>query len=116
MEYPYTLTQDLEKMAEQLPAFGAYETENSYTPFEDVPAVKFFTPDAGATWFVTEYEPQTRLFFGMCDMGMGFPELGYVSLDELLSVRGALGLPVEVDMHWRKSLRDGCNAVEYTLI
>jgi hypothetical protein len=32
-----------------------------------------------------------------CDLGMGCPELGSVSLAELTSLRGRLGLPVERD-------------------
>jgi hypothetical protein len=31
---------------------------------------------------------------------MGCPELGYVSLTELHSVRGKLGLPIERDLHF----------------
>jgi hypothetical protein len=31
---------------------------------------------------------------------MGEPELGYVSLVELQSVRGKLGLPIERDLHF----------------
>jgi hypothetical protein len=31
---------------------------------------------------------------------MGEPELGYVSLFELQSVRGKLGLPIERDLHF----------------
>jgi hypothetical protein len=36
--------------------------------------------------------------FGLCDLGFGFPELGCVSLAELRSVRGNLGLPIKWDM------------------
>jgi len=65
------------------------------------PVVKLFTPDAGCTWLLTEIDPDTPdLAFGLCDLGLGFPELGYVSLTELASVRGRLGLPVEVDRHF----------------
>lgn len=35
-----------------------------------------------------------------CDLGMGEPELGYVSLIELQSLRGKLGLPIERDQHF----------------
>ena len=35
--------------------------------------------------------------FGLCDLGLGFPELGCVSLEELRCLRGKLGLPVERD-------------------
>ncbi|WP_428610620.1 DUF2958 domain-containing protein [Sedimenticola sp.] len=34
----------------------------------------------------------------MCDLGLGMPELGYVRLSELASIRGPLGLPVERDL------------------
>jgi hypothetical protein len=56
------------------------------------PVVKLFTPDAGCTWLLTEIDPEdTDIAFGLCDLGMGFPELGSVSLTELASVRGPSG-------------------------
>jgi hypothetical protein len=60
------------------------------------PVVKLFTPDANATWLLTELEADD-IAFGLCDVGLGEPELGYVSLAELEGVRGRLGLPVECD-------------------
>ncbi len=66
-----------------------------------LPVVKLFTPDAGCTWLLTEIDPEDPdIAFGLCDLGMGFPELGSVSLSELESVRGRLGLPVERDLHF----------------
>jgi hypothetical protein len=64
------------------------------------PVVKLFTPDAQCTWLLTEIDESTDLAFGLCDLGLGCPELGYVSLTELRSVRGQLGLPVERDLHF----------------
>src|SRR3954462_6503601 len=65
------------------------------------PVVKLFTPDAGATWLLTELDPEDPdRAFGLCDLGLGCPELGYGSLGELAVVRGRLGLPVEVDLHF----------------
>jgi hypothetical protein len=65
------------------------------------PVVKLFTPDAGCTWLLTEIDPEDPdIAFGLCDLGMGFPELGSVSLTELASVRGGLGLPVERDLYF----------------
>jgi hypothetical protein len=65
------------------------------------PVVKFFTPDAGATWLITEADPaDPDRLFGLCDPGLGEPELGYVSLAEIRSVRGKLGLPVERDLYF----------------
>jgi hypothetical protein len=42
-----------------------------------------------------------RRAFGVCDLGLGSPELGYVSLAELTAVRGRFGLAVEIDEHFR---------------
>jgi hypothetical protein len=67
-----------------------------------VPVVKLFTPDADCTWILTELDPDDPdVAFGLCDLGMGFPELGSVYLPEIMSVRGPLGLPVERDLHFR---------------
>lgn len=65
------------------------------------PVVKLFTPDGAATWLLTEIDPDNEdIAFGLCDLGMGFPELGSVSLHELVALRGRLGLPVERDEHF----------------
>jgi hypothetical protein len=62
------------------------------------PVVKLFTPDGSATWLISESDPDDpdRLF-GLCDLGFGYPELGYVSLAEIAELRGKMGLPVERD-------------------
>ena len=83
----------------QLLANGQQSLDNDN--FDPPPVVKLFTPDAGATWLLTEIDPDDHDHaFGLCDLGHGFPELGYVSLAELQSVRGRLGLPVERDLHF----------------
>ena len=66
------------------------------------PVVKLFTPNAGATWLLTEIDPDDEdRAFGLCDLGQGFPELGYVSLQELAQLRGRWGLPIERDLYFR---------------
>jgi hypothetical protein len=65
------------------------------------PVAKLFTPDAGATWLISECDPdEPDRLFALCDLGVGMPELGYASLEEIASLRGPLGLPVERDMHF----------------
>ncbi len=78
---------------------------------DHVPVAKFFTPDAGATWLVTEMIDDDTLF-GLCDLGLGCPELGYISLHELQTVRGRLGLPIERDKWFEpdKTLRQYAEA------
>ena len=58
------------------------------------PAVKYFSPVGAATWLITEID-QDNIMFGLCDLGMGYPELGYVSLEELADIKfmgGRLGI------------------------
>tara|TARA_R100000306_G_C4336062_1_gene122801 strand:+ start:143 stop:535 length:393 start_codon:yes stop_codon:yes gene_type:complete len=69
------------------------------------PVVKWFTPDAQATWLAVSLNPKTGMAFGLCDLGLGFPELGYISINELLALRGRFGLPVERDMSMSESFR-----------
>jgi hypothetical protein len=65
------------------------------------PVVKLFTPDANATWLISEVDPDdSDRLFGLCDLGLGSPELGYVSLSELKTIRGPLGLAIERDRHF----------------
>lgn len=65
------------------------------------PVVKFFTPDASATWLFSELAADQDTLFGLCDLGHGSPELGYASLAEIQSLRGPLRLLVERDRHFR---------------
>lgn len=74
--------------------------------FDPLPVVKLFTPDAGATWLLTEVDPdEPDIAFGLADLGMGFPEMGRVSLMELSEVRGMMKLPIEQDLHFRATQR-----------
>lgn len=66
------------------------------------PVVKLFTPDANATWLLSEIDPTAPdIAFGLCDLGLGEPELGSVSIAELLGLRGRFGLPIERDEAFR---------------
>ena len=68
------------------------------------PVVKLFNPMGAATWLLSELEVDedgNEIAFGLCDLGMGSPELGYVSLAEIASVRLPLGLYIERDLHFK---------------
>jgi hypothetical protein len=69
------------------------------------PVVKLLMPGTAGTWLLSEIDPRDPdLAFGLCDLGFGCPELGYVSLQELTSVQTSLGLAIEVDEHFIGSL------------
>ena len=68
---------------------------------DTIPVVKFFDPTGPATWLITAMMPDDPdILFGLCDLGLGCPELGTVSLAELHSVKGRLGLGIERDLHF----------------
>ncbi|MCH8042813.1 MAG: DUF2958 domain-containing protein [Planctomycetes bacterium] len=91
-----------DSLKEKLPSL--YATQNEPDP---IAQVKLFTPDSSWTWYVTEYDPADRLCFGLV---VGHErELGYFSLDELLSLRGPLRLPVERDLYWQPTPLSKCH-------
>jgi hypothetical protein len=73
---------------------------NGNDPDHDhVPLIKLFDPAGAATWLISEIQPyDDDILFGLCDLGMGFPELGTVSLAELESLRRPFGLRIERDL------------------
>jgi hypothetical protein len=80
--------------------FASLELTSEAEP-DFLPVVKLFTPDAGCTWLLTEIDPDDPdIAFSLCDLGMGTPELGSVSLSELASIRGRLNLPIERERYF----------------
>ena len=71
-----------------------YETEGFLNP---TCYVKLFTPDSNWTWWVLEYDGEDT-FFAMVHGHE--KELGYVSISELESVKGPMGLKVERDKYF----------------
>ena len=63
--------------------------------------VKFFC--GSATWLLSEYDDKSNVFFGLCDLGLGCPELGYVSPLELSTlVQGTpRGFVLERDKYFK---------------
>lgn len=68
---------------------------------DPIPVLKLFVPWGAATWLITEMMPSDPdLLFGLCDLGMQCPELGYVRVSEIESITGPGGLRIERDIHW----------------
>ncbi len=73
---------------------ASLETERDHEP-----VVKFFDPAGAATWLISELNPgEPDLLFGLCDLGMGFPELGDVRFSELAATKNRLGINLERDL------------------
>jgi hypothetical protein len=95
-----------------------YHGEETGLGIDAVAQVKFFSPDAGWTWYASEGSPIDAdgyfdtdkekvdyLFFGLV---IGYEiELGFFSLSELMDTRGPFGLSIERDKFYQpKTLRE----------
>lgn len=76
-----------------------YATEDDNNPQCHI---KLFTPDSNWTWYIIEIDESNEVCFGYV-VGLE-KELGYFSISELESVRGALNLPVERDVGFTPTL------------
>lgn len=85
------LTKEIER---KLKANYAITMEDDREPLK--PVVKFFNPTGVGTWLVSDIDEHGNMF-GLCDLGMGSPELGYVSIHEINAVRLPFGLSIERD-------------------
>ena len=66
------------------------------------PVVKLFYPAGNQTWLLTELDPEDEdVAWGLCDLGMGFPEFGTVRISELESFRGPFALGIERDRFFK---------------
>ena len=86
------------EMGETIPALYANENAADYDAV--VAPAKLFSPYSNWTWYITEWDANTGLCFGLVQ---GFEtELGYFSLDELAEVTVFGSVPaVERDLYWR---------------
>jgi hypothetical protein len=64
--------------------------------FDPMPIVKLVVPGTGAAWLLSSIDPRTPgIAFGLADLG--FPEMGYIDLDELQALCAGGELPVQQD-------------------
>ena len=70
---------------------------------DNKPWLKLFNPAGSGTWLISEIENDGDTLFGLCDLGHGYPELGYVSLNELKSLKLPFGMSIERDMYFEPS-------------
>jgi hypothetical protein len=78
---------------------NAQEVQNLLAK-DHAPVVKLHSKYGKAIWLLSELDPVNNIAFGLCDLGQGNPELSYVSLSDLASLKHArLKVPmVETDL------------------
>lgn len=89
--YFYSKLVELANIVETMPT--TYQTDGQGD--QAIVHLHYFTADAD--WYITERDCEAEQLqaFGKADLGMGYPELGYISIVELLEC-GA-----ELDFYWQ---------------
>jgi hypothetical protein len=60
--------------------------------------VHYFNPTGQGDWYIVDIDNDEDTMFGLCCLD--YAELGYVSLNELKSIKVRMGLGIERDIHW----------------
>lgn len=93
----------VEQRAQLLANGHAYAAGHAGDP---LPVVRLFTPDAHATWLLAELDPADGdTAYGLCDVGIGMPELGHVKLSDLASIVGPRKQSILRDRYFRPTRR-----------
>lgn len=89
--YSYSKLVELANIVSSMPV--TYEMDGQGD--QAIVHLHYFTQ--GCDWYITERDREVEQLqaFGMADLGMGYRELGYISIVELLEC-GA-----ELDLHWQ---------------
>lgn len=77
---------------------NAFEVQNELGK-DHAPVVKLHSQYGKAIWLLSELDAVNNIAYGLCDLGQGTPELSYVSIEHLESIKHArLKVPmVEMD-------------------
>jgi hypothetical protein len=101
-DYFISLMSDLARRVADMPKTYGQDGKGK----ETIAYLHYFT--AGCDWYITEKDcevsadsageksasPGQHQAFGLADLGQGYPEMGYISIVEILENRG------ELDLHW----------------
>lgn len=87
--YMFSKLAELVETVQTMPK--TYETDGA-----DDPIIHLHYFVGGCDWYIVErdIEDEQLQAFGLADLGMGFPELGYINIAEITAA-GA-----ELDLHW----------------
>lgn len=99
MTEPLWTPEQLEQLAANGRASAKAIERDGNTP-DHWPVVKLFTPMGSCTWLLSEYHEDDERFFGLCDLGMGCPELGYVGKGEIEETADTMPPMIERDLYF----------------
>ena len=92
------LMENWREMERHLEGLGNGTRKSSEEPAQ-VPVLKLFHPLTGHRWLLVRVNPDDlRVAYGLADLGLGCPEIGYIHLDQLAQLQVS-GLPIERDLY-----------------
>jgi len=65
------------------------------------PVAHLYLPGSNHQWLLTELHTHDDVAFGLCDLGAGFPELGYVDLREVLAATASVNAELRCNPAFR---------------
>ena len=65
------------------------------------PVAHLYLPGSNHQWLLTELHTHDDVAFGLCDLGAGFPELGYVDLREVLAATASVNAELRCNLAFR---------------
>ena len=75
--------------------------------------VKFFGGSSFSA-FITEMDVETGMMFGLIDMGMGSPELGYITRQQIEEMRfPPFGLGAERDRYFEGTMKEARAEIQF---
>jgi hypothetical protein len=80
----------------ELPVSNGRSLEDDFKP-----VVKIFNPAGPQTWLLAAMDRDGDTLFGLADLRVGKPELGYISLAELQDVGWLLPVGLERDLSFQ---------------
>ena len=84
------------KQEEQLVKNHELQEANPNKDMKNKAVIKLFNPTGQGTWYASEYDKETKLAFGVADLG--YPEMGSFALWELEELKLPFGLKIERDL------------------
>lgn len=73
-------------------------TDEARREDDPIARIKLFDPTSSWTWYISGYDPETRIAYGLVN---GFAlEWGEIYMPELVDHRARFGLPIERDLNW----------------
>lgn len=87
-----------DEQIQKLKQIGLSEEQNE----GQVPIVRLHLPDKNAYWlFSCIVSGQEKMAYGIFEMGIGFPEIGYFHLDDIADMKFEKNVAIENDLEFK---------------